>query len=265
MLTQIISGQGSYRIQRHAINRGKARPLPKGLDFSHQNKEPAQILETVSDLVLRRLPNFLNVNPSTIQVLTPMKKGVCGVDNLNKTLQQLVNPPDKVKKEYRTEDKVFRVGDKVMQTANNYDLQWMRGHMETGEGVFNGDIGYIIDINGVHEVTVEFEDGRVADYTAADINDLSLAYAISIHKSQGCEFDTVIIPVVGGPPTLLTRNLLYTAITRAKKLAVLVGYRYMIYKMVSNNYTAKRYSLLADFIREHTDRVKGLIMGDEFS
>jgi exodeoxyribonuclease V alpha subunit len=269
MLTHIYrQGKESLIVYNaHAINRGEKPILTqKDSDFFFiEKKEPQQILETVSDLVTRRLPNFLGVEPSSIQVLTPMRKGVCGVENLNKTLQELINPPDKFKKEYSLEGKLFREGDKVMQTANNYELQWRKGLLESGEGVFNGDIGRIAEINGIHEIMVEFEDGRVAEYSAADINDLSLAYAISVHKSQGCEFDTVIIPIVGGPPTLLTRNLLYTAITRAKKMAVLVGYRYMIARMVKNNYTASRYSMLADFIKEHCDRIRGLMTGDGLS
>lgn len=189
-----------------------------------------------------------------------MKKGLSGVENLNKSLQEIINPHSKDKRELRFEDRVFREGDKVMQTVNNYNLKWIKNSVfaESGEGVFNGDIGFITGINGLYDLTVEFEDGRVADYSATDIGDLVLAYAISVHKSQGCEFDAVVLPVTGGPPTLLTRNLLYTAITRAKKLVVLVGARFMVEKMVNNNYTRKRYSFLADFIKQQCGVLEGL-------
>lgn len=250
-------------LNAHAINNGNMPDLSdKSSDFFFIDKrQPQDILDTVTELCLKRLPAFLNTVPEDIQVLAPMKKGLSGVENLNYSLQNLINPAEKGKREIKIEDRIFREGDKVMQTVNNYKLKWLKNTMplESGEGVFNGDIGFITSINSIFELTVEFEDGRVADYTPAEINDLTLAYTISIHKSQGCEFDAVVLPVTGGPPTLLTRNLLYTAITRAKKLVVLVGNRFMVKKMVDNNYTRQRYSFLSDFIKEQSGVIKGLI------
>ena len=268
MLTEIYRQEKESLIvlNAHDINNGKFPQLDNNSsDFFFIEKHNAQeMLDTVTELCLNRLPAYLKTAPETIQVLAPMKKGACGVNNINKNLQKLINPPCKDKKEAFCDNVVFRNGDKVMQTVNNYNLKWTKNSIpfESGEGVFNGDIGFIININNSYELTVEFEDGRVADYSAADINDLTLAYAISVHKSQGCEFDAVVLPIVGGPPTLLTRNLLYTAITRAKKLVVLVGTKYMIEKMVKNNYTLQRYSFLADFIKKQYNNFKGLIDND---
>jgi exodeoxyribonuclease V alpha subunit len=256
MLTKIYrqGKQSLIVLNAHAINNGEMPELNENnADFFFIEKfTPQSIHDTVVQLCIKRLPEYLNCTPQEIQVLSPMKKGLSGVENLNNTLQQLINPPAKTKKEIRFEGRVLREGDKVMQTANNYNLKWTKSSIfyESGEGVFNGDIGYITNISGLYNLTVEFEDGRVAEYSAEDIGDLMLAYAISVHKSQGCEFDAVVIPLAGGPPTLLTRNLLYTAITRAKKLVVLVGAKFMVKKMVNNNYTRKRYSFLAEFIKE---------------
>lgn len=249
-------------LNAHAINKGIMPDLyDNSLDFFFiEKRAPQDILQTVTQLCIKRLPDYLKCGASAIQVLAPMKKGLAGVENINKSLQNLINPPKKNVREIRFDDNIFREGDKVMQTVNNYNLKWIKNTVfaERGEGVFNGDIGYITSINSMYDLTVEFDDGRVVDYSAADINDLTLAYAISIHKSQGCEFDAVVIPVTGGPPTLLTRNLLYTAITRAKKLVVLVGSSFMIKKMVDNNYTRKRYTYLTEFIKEQNNAVKGL-------
>ena len=177
-----------------------------------------------------------------------MKAGVCGIESLNKTLQEVINPPDVRKPQVEVGQTIFRLGDKVMQITNNYDLEWKKHGKyadETGQGVFNGDIGYItlIDPNS-SEVNVEFEDGRNCLYSRPDLMDLSLSYAITIHKSQGSEFDTVIIPAIAGPSIILTRNLIYTAVTRAKKMVVIVGEKQYLKRMVSNKYTATRFTLL---------------------
>ena len=157
---------------------------------------------------------------------------------------------------------IFREGDKVMQTANNYNLVWskMVGFVEEqGEGVFNGDIGYIAKIDYQSgETTVEFEDGRLCTYPRTEISQLSLAYAITIHKSQGSEFDTVVIPVIAGAPMILTRNLIYTAVTRAKKMVVLVGEKKNLKRMVSNNYTVARFTLLKSLLTDAQKKIKEL-------
>lgn len=242
----------------HAINKCEMPDIStKNSDFFFiEKKHPEEILQSVKELCTERLPGYASVSPIEIQVLAPMKKGVSGVENINRELQAIINPPSPQKGEITVEQRLLRVGDKVMQTVNNYKLEWMKNcaPFETGTGVYNGDIGYVIDINGNIEITVEFEDGRVASYAAADMADLTLAYAISIHKSQGCEFDVIVLPLSGGPPTLMTKNLLYTAITRAKKLVVIVGARYNLESMVKNNYTQLRYSMLSEFLQEQQQK-----------
>ena len=200
-----------------------------------------------------RLPHFLKLNPSKIQVLAPIKAGICGVDNLNKELQKMLNPAKPTSIEIQTESTIYRTGDKVMQTVNNYEQTWERisedGIIEYGQGVFNGDSGVIENISRqTGEVTVLFEDGRRAVYARENIFELMLSYAITIHKSQGSEFDVVVIPVISGASLILTKNLLYTAVTRAKKTVVLVGTKQNIARMVHNNHTIKRYSMLKKFL-----------------
>ncbi|MCL2177562.1 MAG: ATP-dependent RecD-like DNA helicase [Firmicutes bacterium] len=254
----------------HLVNQGK---MPKvdnknATDFffiehiSHQD-----ILAETSRLVTERLPTHLNILPTDIQVLAPLKKGVCGVNNLNTQLQQLLNPPyteklgmwadskeQVVKRQKKPQlevgDMLLRVGDKVMHTENNYDLVWERGGLE-GLGVFNGDIGFIIEINtDATSAKVEMEDGRVATYTKELLSQLMLAYAITVHKSQGSEWQAVVLPIVSAGYMMLTRNLLYTAITRAKGMVVIVGESDILKRMVKNNYTKERYSMLLHFLTE---------------
>ena len=203
-------------------------------------------------MVTTRIPSFTKIDPVQIQVLAPLKAGVCGIDNLNRTLQQILNPPSQRKMEIVVGATIFREGDKVMQTSNDYNLVWHRrnGFLdEEGEGVFNGDIGQIESIDfQTGETTVMFEDGRRCTYSRADVGELSLAYAITIHKSQGSEFDVVVIPIISGTSLILTRNLIYTAVTRAKKMVVLVGESKNLKRMVANAYTVKRFTLLADLL-----------------
>lgn len=239
----------------HLINNGKMPILDNtSKDFFFENKsEPTEMLFTCINLVTMRLPKYLNIEPSKIQVLAPMKAGVCGIDNLNKELQKRINPSKTGKTEIQTESITYRVGDKVMQTVNNYDQTWERvspeGFIENGQGVFNGDGGVIESISQTTgEITVLFEDGRKAVYARENMFELMLSYAITIHKSQGSEFDVVVIPVISGASLILTRNLLYTAVTRAKKMVVLVGSKQNIARMVHNNYTVKRYSMLKQFL-----------------
>lgn len=256
-LTQIYrQDDKSYIITNaHLINNGKMPILNNSSnDFFFENKsDPQEMLYTCVNLTTLRLPKFTKLDVSKIQVLAPLKSGVCGVDNLNKELQRVINPSKPNTAEIVLENTTFRVGDKVMQTVNNYEQEWKRtelnGFVENGVGVFNGDIGYITSINSqTGETAVAFEDGRVTVYPRTDIYQLVLSYAITIHKSQGSEFDVVVIPVILGASMILTKNLLYTAITRAKKMVVLVGTKFNIKRMVENNYTVKRYSMLKEFL-----------------
>lgn len=225
----------------------------KSADFFFEQKEDLNdIHKTIIDMVTSRIPSFTGLDPMQIQVLAPLKAGVCGIDNLNRTLQQILNPPAQRKMEVVVGSTVFREGDKVMQTSNDYNLIWHKRNgfvEEEGEGVFNGDIGQIEGIDfQTGETTVMFEDGRRCTYSRADVGELSLAYAITIHKSQGSEFDVVVIPIIAGTSLILTRNLIYTAVTRAKKMVVLVGEKKNLKRMVSNAYTVKRFTLLTDLL-----------------
>ena len=248
----------------HMINSGKMPILNNSSkDFFFEEKQDLNsIKNSIVDLVVTRLPNFTGLDSNQIQVLAPLKAGVCGIDNLNKSLQARLNPPSINKMEIPVGDNIFRVGDKVMQTTNNYNLVWkkLNGFIEEeGEGVFNGDIGFIdlIDFQ-TNELVVMFEDGRRCIYPRTDISQLALAYAITIHKSQGSEFDVVVIPSIAGPNMILTRNLIYTAVTRAKKMVVIVGEQKNLKKMVANNYTVQRYTLLKDLIIISDKKIKEL-------
>lgn len=248
----------SYIISNaHLINNGKMPILDNtSKDFFWQNKsDPTEMLHTCVNLVTMRLPHYLKIDTSKIQVLAPLKSGACGVENLNRELQKMINPSRVNMPEIQTENMVYRINDKVMQIVNNYEQQWTRitenGGVENGVGVFNGDIGNIEEINAQSgEIVVLFDDGRKCVYAKTDIIQLVLSYAITIHKSQGCEFDAVVIPIVGGTSLIFTRNLLYTAVTRAKKMVVLVGTKFHIKLMIENNYMIKRNSMLKDFLLE---------------
>jgi exodeoxyribonuclease V alpha subunit len=239
----------------HLINSGEMPLIDNtSKDFFFQElSDPNEIRENILDMMTSRIPKFLNTDPSKIQILAPMKAGICGVDNLNNSLQEKLNPPSLRKNEVVVGHYILRTGDKVMQIANNYDTEWTRvdelNRLVDGKGVFNGDIGYIqsIDIH-TKETTVIFEDGRKVIYGASDLIQLVLSYAITIHKSQGSEFDVVIMPIISGAPIILTRNLLYTAVTRAKKMVVLVGEKKNLKRMIKNNYTAERFSMLKDYL-----------------
>lgn len=256
-LTEIFrqSGRSAIVTNAHRINEGQM-PILEGLeDFGF---EPMEEQETV----IRRLI-ALNSGKAAklgaqeplqdIQVLAPMKKGPLGVYNLNKRLQEALNPPAHKKKERKYGDVVFREGDKVMQIKNDYRLAWTRSlpHQppEMGEGVYNGDLGTIMSID-LYEQTLEvlFDDGRSAVYSFSMLEELELAYCISIHKSQGSEFPIVLLPLLGGPPMLLNRNLLYTAVTRARHMVYILGRQSCIQQMVRNNQVKRRYSGLARFL-----------------
>lgn len=239
-------------VNAHKINNGEMPILnEKDKDFYFVNCEDNQkILGTLIDLVNNRLPKFNKDwnKMSHIQILSPMRKGILGVENLNKSLQEAMNPKEEGKKEKEYRGVMFREGDKVMQIKNNYSLKWKRisgeGEKE-GLGVFNGDVGYIEEISEDDgTVSVVFDEEKRIEYENIFLDELDLAYAITIHKSQGNEFPVVVMPVFMGPPLLMNRNLFYTGITRAKKLVVLVGYKKAVHFMINNNRSFERYSLL---------------------
>lgn len=247
----------------HAINDGQMPQIDNhSKDFFFENRESNEdISKTILNMVSTRIPKFLGISPLKIQVLAPMRVGVCGIDNLNNLIQQRVNPENPNKKEYKLENTTFRVGDKVMQTSNNYTLMWRKprdnGSWEVGEAVFNGDIGFVTDVIAeTDSMEVTFEDGRIAEYNREDAKQMMLSYAITIHKSQGSEFDVVIVPIIAGASSILTRNLLYTAVTRAKRMVVLVGTKKQLRIMISNNYTAKRYSALEIFLQKQAKNME---------
>lgn len=215
-------------------------------DFFFLNRaDPIIAAKTVAQLCVERLPKAYDYSPlHDIQVLCPSRKGDCGTINLNRQLQAVLNPPDERKAECKTAGRVFRVGDKVMQIKNNYDIPWDKGR-ESGSGLFNGDIGIIKDINIKNEIMeISFDDGKEVIYPIAGASELELAYAVTVHKSQGSEYSAVVMPIADAPPKLLYRNLLYTAITRAKKLMIIVGSQNKMQLMVENNMQNKRYSML---------------------
>lgn len=238
-------GEGSaISSNAHAVNAG-LMPVPADGEF--------EIVELDSaDAIWRYIQNLDALND--IQIIAPMKKGGAGVNTLNDRLQELCNPPGAGKNECRNKSGVLRVGDKVMQIRNNYQIEWTRDNgldTEEGLGIFNGEMGSISRIDpAMQEITVRFDDDRMAIYDFMDADELERSYAITVHKSQGSEFDAVAIPVLKGPPMLYTRNLLYTAITRAKKRVWLLGSRYAIQSMIRNDRTKKRYSRLKEALED---------------
>ncbi len=256
-LTQIYRQAETSMIilNAHAINNGEMPDLSKkSSDFFYSSSfVPSEVASEIVDMVAERIPKFRSDIPSEkIQVIAPMKAGDAGTNNLNVLLREKLNPKDPSKAEMEFHKVIYRVGDKVMQTANNYEQQWIKienGRVVEGMGVFNGDIGYIDQINVQSgEVYVCFEDGRRAGYSIVEMEDLVHAYAITIHKSQGSEFDAVIIPILGGNPMLFSKNLLYTAVTRAKKMVVLIGKKTNIYHMIKNEYMVRRNTNLKKFL-----------------
>lgn len=256
--------EGMIITNAHLINQGEMPILDNSSkDFFFEQKETSEdIASTIVSLVTSRLPSFTKEDASKIQVLAPLKQGFTGINALNERLQKEINPPNKLKREVSFGQIVLREGDKIIHTVNNYNLNWTKNVgllTEQGTGVFNGDIGYIYSINNqTGEVVVWFDDGRECTYPRTEINQLSLAYAITIHKSQGSEFDFVVIPVISGPKMILTKNLIYTGVTRAKKLVVLVGEKQVLNRMIKNNYTAVRLTMLKDFLKESHKEVKDM-------
>lgn len=245
-------------VNAHKINRGEEVVLDnKSRDFFFLKRYDANVIISICiQLIQQKLPKYVNAAPSDIQVLTPMRKGLLGVERLNTILQQYLNPPDPKKEEREHGQMVFREGDKVMQIKNNYQAEWeIRSRynipIEKGLGVFNGDMGIVREINGFSEtLTVEYEEGRMVEYPFKELDQLELAYAITIHKSQGSEYPAVIIPLLTGPRMLMNRNLLYTAVTRARKCVTLVGDEKAFYNMEANVNEQKRYSGLRDRLEE---------------
>lgn len=257
-LTKIFrqAGESKIVVNAHNINTGEMPCFnEEGSDsFLVNASSYSDILQKLIKLVAERLPNFKECNSiEDIQVLTPMRKGVLGANNLNKELQKILNPYASYKKQITVGDKAFRVADKVMQIKNNYDLEWENGS-ERGTGVYNGDVGRIKAVDDDSEdVLVEFDDGKEVWYDSVQLEELDHAFATTIHKSQGSEFPIVVIPVFMGGQKLMTRNLLYTAMTRAKELLVFVGNVSSIEYMVRNINKKERYSGLKEMLNEGTD------------
>ena len=245
-------------VNAHKINKGEQVEINnKSRDFFFLKRYDADIIiRVVIALIQEKLPKYVEAKPFEIQVLTPMRKRLLGVERLNQILQRYLNPPDASKKEKEIGQGLFREGDKVMQVRNNYQLEWeIRGRygipIEKGVGVFNGDTGIIKTINEFAETAeVEFEDGRWAEYSFKQLDELELAYAVTIHKSQGSEYPAVIIPLLSGPRMLMNRNLLYTAVTRARKCVTVVGSEETFRDMIRNEKQQRRYSSLDQRIQE---------------
>ena len=254
-LTEVFrqAAESAIITNAHRINKGEYPDInEKDKDFFFVRRQSAEgVIQTILELVSKRLPTYKGFDAlHDIQVLSPMRKSPLGVVNLNNVLQAKLNPPSPRKKEREFRATIFREGDKVMQIRNNYDATWEQFNergisVNQGEGVFNGDMGTIFEIDDEYGVTVSFDDGRRILYDFSQLEELELAYAVTVHKSQGSEYRVVVIPIFNGPPMLLTRNLLYTAVTRAKELAVLVGEPNTLHHMVDNNRITHRYTALA--------------------
>jgi exodeoxyribonuclease V alpha subunit len=252
-------------VNAHKINHGEQIPLTtKSRELLFLGRSDTNlIISNIIELVRDRLPGYVNAQPYDIQVLTPMRKGLLGVERLNRILQEYLNPPSEDKAEKTFGDGIFRVGDKVMQIKNNYQIAWeTRGRfgamLGTGEGVFNGDMGVISEINEfTNTLTVEFDEHRFVEYEMNDLDQLELAYAVTIHKAQGSEYPAVVIPLLRGPRMLMNRNLLYTAVTRARNCVVLIGDPSVMKEMIDNTSEARRYTTLALRLKECRDAAEG--------
>ena len=263
MLNKIFrqAAESDIIVNAHKINNGEQVSVEnRSKDFLFLKREdPNMMISAMLTLIQKKLPDYVHADVLDIQVLTPTRKGALGVERLNTILQQYINPPDDKKREYEFTGGVFREGDKVMQIKNNYQLEWeIRGNYgivtESGTGVFNGDMGIIKAINSFAEnITVEFDEGRIVTYPFKQLEELELAYAVTIHKSQGSEYPAVVIPMFPGPRLLMSRNLLYTAVTRAKHCVCLVGIPQVFHEMIENEREQKRYSGLCDRIIEMGD------------
>lgn len=259
-LTKIFrqAAESDIIMNAHKINAGEKLHIDnKSRDFFLLPRDNCNaIISVIIQLVRDKMPKYVNAPMHEIQVLTPMRKGELGVDRLNQILQQYLNPREKGKKEKEFQKSIFREGDKVMQIKNNYQLTWEIKSkygivQDSGTGVFNGDCGIIKEINTFAElVTVEFEEGKMVDYPFSALDELELAYAITIHKSQGSEYPAVVMPILNGPRMLFNRNLLYTAVTRAKKCVTIVGSNQMVENMIANVNERKRCTSLDVRLKE---------------
>lgn len=250
--------QSDIVVNAHKINRGEPVILDnKSQDFFFLKRQDANtIISVVLTLIQKKLPKYVGADTFDIQVLTPMRKGLLGVERLNSILQHYLNPPDAKKMEKEHGGRIFRVGDKVMQIKNNYQLEWKIATkyglvIDSGVGVFNGDIGRVTSIDTYSEkITVEFEEKKTVEYPFDLMEELELAYAITVHKSQGSEYPAVVIPLLSGPRQLYHRNLIYTAVTRAKKCVTIVGSDTTFQEMICNTNEQNRYTSLAERLQE---------------
>ena len=259
-LTKIFrqAGESDIVVNAHKINAGEPVVLNnKSRDFFFLKRQEADvIISVVITLIQKKLPKYVNAAPTEIQVMTPTRKGLLGVERLNTILQQYLNPPDPSKEEKEFGQKLFRVGDKVMQIKNNYQLEWeictkFGLTVDKGTGIFNGDMGIVTKINTFDQtLEVEYDEGRKVQYPSELLDELDLAYAITVHKSQGSEYPAVVIPLLQGPRMLYNRNLLYTAVTRAKKCLTIVGSDETFQEMIQNKSEQNRYTSLAERILE---------------
>ena len=259
-LTRIFrqAAQSDIIVNAHRINGGEQIPLGKpSRDFLFIRREnPDAIISAMITLIREKLPGYVHADPFEIQIMTPMRKGALGVERLNSILQEYLNPKSPDKAERESGGVIYRVGDKVMQIKNNYQIEWeIRNRygipVDGGTGVFNGDIGRIRSINTFAEhLTVEFDEGKMVDYSFRQLEELELAYAITIHKSQGSEYPAVVVPVHSGPRMLMTRNLIYTAVTRARSCVCLVGIPETFQAMVNNEMEQRRYTGLKARLKE---------------
>ena len=248
-------------VNAHKINNGEVVTIDnQSRDFFFLKRYDAdKIINVTLQLIKQKLPKYVDASEYDIQVLTPMRKGLLGVERLNKVLQMYVNPPDKRKREKEYRGVIFREGDKVMQIKNNYQTEWeIRTKfglcVDKGTGIFNGDTGIIEQINDFAEtMTISFDEGKMVEYPFKQLEELELAYAVTIHKSQGSEYPAVVIPLLSGPRMLLNRNLLYTAVTRAKKCVTIVGNDETFNQMIQNNSQQRRYSGLKDRLLENNE------------
>ena len=260
MLTKIFrqASTSDIIVNAHKINRGEKVSLDnKSMDFFFLKRyEADKIINVTLQLIKQKLPKFVGASEYDIQVLTPMRKGLLGVERLNTILQMYLNPPSDRKKEKEHGAIVFREGDKVMQIKNNYQIEWeIVGRynipIDKGMGVFNGDMGRVKEINDtMSTLLVEFDDGRRVNYPFSALEELELSYAITIHKSQGSEYPAVILPLLGGPRMLFNRNLLYTGITRARNCVTILGSSETVRNMIENVSENRRYTGLEQRIRE---------------
>lgn len=262
-LTQIYRQSEDSMIAQnaHKINNGEMPDLKqKSSDFFYSStSDPELVAKEIVSLMVERIPKYYgDITSDDIQVITPMKAGLAGVNNLNVLIQEKLNPASSGKNQLELHKRIFRVGDRVMQIVNNYDRTWEKynsfGVVTYGDGVFNGDSGKVDEINeDINEVYVSFDDGRRTCYSYAELDEIVLSYAITIHKSQGSEFPVVIIPIMGGSPLLMNKNLLYTAVTRAKRMVILIGKSSNIYYMIMNKSSAVRRTNLKRMLEKNTN------------